>query len=114
MSNINNFFGDVSRSQLQQTSEHSSQTMNLQELDVREVAAFIEEVKKAIPRLELEEEAQAEIVAEIRTVESQITSPKPKTGIIKESLKSIGRILEGAAAGAIGTGLLSALAQFFS
>jgi hypothetical protein len=50
-----------------------------------------------LPELGLPPEAHAEVEAEIRTVEAQLGSPRPKRAIIDESLCTIRRLLEGVA-----------------
>jgi hypothetical protein len=44
--------------------------------------------------LKLSAETQAELIAEIRTVQAQVTSPNPKSSIVCESLNVVGKILE--------------------
>jgi hypothetical protein len=47
----------------------------------------------------------AELEAEIETIKSQLKSPKPKAGIIREGLKSIRTILESCVGSAMGAQL---------
>jgi hypothetical protein len=67
-----------------------------------EVTAFLGDLRQSIDRLGLDGEAREEVAAEIRTVEAQLESPRPKSTIVRESLGSVRRILEGAAGGAGG------------
>ena len=110
--NVNNFYGEVTGSQIQQSSTDSTQTQEIHQLSYENINAFISELKRNIPNIELEEEATQELNAEISTVEIQTNSPKPKEGIIKESLGSIRRILEGASGSAIGQLLIQLGALF--
>lgn len=100
--NVNNFYGEVTGSQIQQSSTDSSQSQSISNFSTETVSAFISELKSQLESIDLGEEERQELTAEISTVEIQAASPKPKEGIIKESLGSIRRILEGASGGAIG------------
>ena len=59
-------------------------------------------LKSATPGLGLEPELESELRCEIQTIESQLNSPKPKTGILKECFRSVRTILEGTTAAAAG------------
>ena len=109
--NVNNFYGEVTGSQIQQSSVDSSQTQKMQAIDKNNINEFISRLKEEFKRIELGDDLFQEIVAEISTVEAQIVSPRPKKGIIKESLRSIKHILEGASGGAIAQ-LLIQLGKF--
>lgn len=61
-----------------------------------EVSQFLEFLKEKLVDLELNNDDASEIQADISTLELQVDSSRPKVGIIKESLLSIQRILEGA------------------
>ncbi len=99
--NVNNFYGGVTGSQIQQSSTDSQQTQEINSFSIEDIGSFISKLKESIGNIELEEEAKKELNAEISTVEIQTASPKPKNGIIKESIISIRNILEGASGGAI-------------
>ena len=60
-------------------------------------------------KLVLNEEARNELKADIDTIESQINSPKPKHSIIREGIKSVRNILEGAAGSVLAAELLKML-----
>lgn len=100
--NINYFYGDVSNAQIQQSTNHSTQTSKVHQLNIGDVARFVHDLKQAIPRLSLNDNDRSEIAAEANTIEAQIGSPKPKHNIIRESLHSIRSILENAAGNALG------------
>jgi hypothetical protein len=106
---INNFFGSVSNSQIQQHSPNATQVAT-SGLDVEQVKAFLDALSQAVSDLHLEGDDQAEVEAEVATVESQMASPRPKWGILRESLGSIRRVLEGAGGGAAAKVLLDLLA----
>jgi hypothetical protein len=64
-------------------------------------------VAALLPELALPPETRAEVEAEIRTVEAQVGSPRPKRAIIHESLRTIRAVLEGAAGNAATAPLLA-------
>ena len=68
-------------------------------LDLAAVSAFIESLRKQLPKLELDEDVKSEIVAEVASVAAQVSSPKPKQSILREGLGSLRNILEGAGGG---------------
>jgi len=64
-------------------------------------------VAALLPETALSPETRAEVEAEIRTVEAQVSSPRPKRAIIHESLRTIRAVLEGAAGNAAYAQLLA-------
>ena len=103
--NVTNFYGPVQSSQIQQQTTDSSQVMNIQQADLSDIKDFLEAIQKEIKELKLSDESWRELEAEIKTAEVQISSPKPKHRIIRESLSTIRHILE-TAAGGVGAKLL--------
>ena len=95
--NVNNFFGSVHHSQIQQDSESSPQIMASGGLDLQDLRALLGDIKANIDSVPLSRESKAELRAELATVESQVESPRPKPAIIREGLRSVRHILEGAA-----------------
>jgi hypothetical protein len=91
---VNNFYGTVQNQQIQQHTSSSSQTMNIEQSDLSSLKEFLEKILNQIDELNLTAEGREELVAEIKTAEIQISSPKPKHPIIRESLSTIRRILE--------------------
>jgi len=75
---------------------------------------FIQKLEQLLPEMPLQDETKLELAAEAQTVKIQIASPKPKVGILRESLQTIRAILEGIAGNAIYAGLVSSLNQFLS
>ena len=110
--NVNNFFGGVEQAQFQHGSTHSVQIMHIEEgANLEAVGNFLATLKEAIPELGLDGAQQSELDAEIRTAESQLQSPKPKRRIIKEALRSMYRIVSGAAKSALTAKLIAELSQ---
>ncbi len=68
----------------------------LNESQSQSILTGIGELKKHIARLKLEPKEKSNLEAEVRTIEAQIDSPKPKPTILDESLGSMRAILEAA------------------
>ncbi|GMV31877.1 MAG: hypothetical protein AMXMBFR59_40020 [Rhodanobacteraceae bacterium] len=90
-----------------ETSDQRLREVNLTPFsaELRQIISELEEVKN------LGGEAKAELAAEIGTLKSQCESPKPKAGIVKESLGSVRRILEEAGGNLMAAGLLPSLTR---
>ena len=104
--NVNNFYGEVTGSQIQQNSPNANQTQSLKEFSTTNIKNFISSLKNKVDKIELEDDIAKELNAEILTIEIQNTSPRPKESILKESLSSIRTILEGATGSVAGQLLL--------
>ena len=98
--NVNNFYGAVTGTQIQQGSLDSEQSIRVEGLSIDSVVQFIETLRKELPSLAIGDDTSRELCLDISTVETQIKSPNPKDNIVRESLNSIRRILEGASGGA--------------
>ncbi len=83
-------------SQIQQGTISSNQAGTFKLTNGVEINDFLKLLKEQLPDLSLNPEDRLEIKSDISTLQSQIESSRPKPGIIKESLLSIQRILEGA------------------
>lgn len=108
---ITNNIGSMRHSQLQQHFSGSSQVINAA-LNLEALTELIRLLNSAKSTLPLESSIRAEYVAEIQTLESQASSPKPKTTILAESLKSIRTILEGAAGNVLASDLAQKIGAF--
>jgi hypothetical protein len=51
-------------------------------------------IKSKAGKLGLDFDAMAEIMADLKTIDAQLSSPKPKTAIIRESFRSVQRVLK--------------------
>lgn len=98
--NINNFFGDVSGSNLQQASGHANRQYIETYFNIGKIENVVSIIRDNLNNLVIDEERKSEIGSDLQTIEAQLNSPKPKPPIIKESLKSIRAVLEGAGGGA--------------
>lgn len=95
---VTNFYGAVHQPQLQQGNEVAVQTHGA--IDIASVKVLVDAAAVLASGLHgtLAEELEAELV----TLRAQISSPNPKNGVLRESLKSLRSIFEGATGGAAG------------
>lgn len=105
--NIKNYIqGNIEHSQIQVESAHSVQKGSFKKFDVSQLKDVTSALKVSLDKLGIEGDNKAELISEIRTLESQADSPKPKDSIIRESLTSVRKILEGAVGSLVANGLL--------
>ncbi len=98
-------FGDVSGSQIQISSNGSTQTQaNTTGIDIDGLKGLIDALSVALERVQ--GDAADELRAELATLKAQADSPKPKWEIIRATARSIKTVAEGAAGG-----LIAGLAQ---
>ena len=92
-------------STIQQGTTNSSQNTHVVIQNCQDIQKFISILSSSLNDLSLKMDARAELDAEIETIRSQVGSPKPKAGIIREGLKSIRTILESCVGSALGAQL---------
>lgn len=98
--------GNVSNSQIGQAGGDVSQTLSA---DSREqVATFIKNFRAALPSLHLADDVQAEVVAELDTVEAQLRSPRPKRQILQASLNFLRDVAANLTSSGVAAGLIAA------
>jgi hypothetical protein len=100
--------GSVYGSPMQANSPGAHQTVSVS-MNLASVQDFLRDVEQSAPALNLPITESQELAAEITTIRAQLQSPKPKQDIIREGLRSIRTILEGAGGSLTATGLLNAL-----
>jgi hypothetical protein len=103
--------GSMENSQLQQDSPGASQIFNVG-ADSSQLIEFVSKIKASVKELGLDSDSEKELNSEILTIEIQSKSPKPKSNIIFESLKTIRSVLEGAAGSVVATPFLAQLGNF--
>lgn len=97
---------NMSNSQIQQGTDNSTQVFNYSSEKLDAIVELTKSIKHQIDKLGLSQDKLDEVTADIKTIDSQINSPKPKPNIIKESLLSLKTILEGVAGNMIADILL--------
>lgn len=110
INNITHFHASVSNSQIQQFTEHSSQTLS-SNVDLNALAELLTTIRTFLPSLELAPVELAEAEVELRTLELQAASPKPKFGVVRESLKSLRTIVEGGAGSLLASGIAAEITK---
>lgn len=106
--------GQMIGSTIQQGSIGSHQAVNIGSEDLEHLRAFIEQLSHSLDEFKLEMDSRNELNAEVATVKAQLSSPKPKASILREGLRSIERILEGAVASAVGVQLANKIPVLLS
>jgi hypothetical protein len=104
----------MSNSQIQQGTVDSTQAGTFASLDLAAVAEFIRGVKAELPQLKLTDDDEAEVQSDIATIETQLSSPRPKVEIVKESLRSIRNIAEGTVGSLAASGIIAGIAKLLS
>ena len=74
---------------------------------IDDLRSLLTQIRQVASEADLAEDDRNELDSECATIDAQLASPRPKRGIIKESLASLRNILEGAA----GSGLAQSIAQ---
>jgi AbiTii-like protein len=107
------YHGNVGTSQIQQGTVDSSQTISTQ-IDLGGVKSLVAELRSQIPELKLAADRESQMLAELASIEAQLSAPQPRRGVIAECLSSVRNILEGCAGSLIASGLLQQVATVCS
>lgn len=101
------YAGTMINSAIQQGSPGATQSLTVvNQNSLQDLKGFVRSLQGSIDQLDLEEDLQAELEADLRTLEGQTASPKPKKEVVRPVLQSIQRILEGAAGNVTASGFL--------
>jgi hypothetical protein len=103
---VNNFYGDVNHSQIQQNTNNSNQIFTYDLEKINEIIYLLKENAKNI-----ETDQDDEIDDAVQKMETEIKKSNPSMNIIKESLKTIRTVLEGIAGSIIASGILYKISQ---
>lgn len=103
--------GQMAHSQIQQSSSKSIQTGIVDENKYSEIREVIKLLRENLDKLNLI--YKSDIQTKIQTIESQMSSSKPKNTIIKECLISIRSILENATGSMVASDILSKIVALF-
>lgn len=107
---VNNFYGNTSGVQIQQHTQHSIQTQ-INEMDLEKVNEFISMLRGNLSHITLEREVKEALELEISKIPNELMTNKPKTQIIKESMRTIKSVLEGITGSLIASGLLHEISK---
>ena len=83
----------MENSVIQQGSPGSVQKVNYGTTELDKVKAILAELEKRMDQINLSANDNQEMLQEIQTIKAQLGSPKPKSVIISESLKTIRELL---------------------
>ena len=104
---------EMSHSQIQANTHDSKQLILEKSIDPARILEFVEKVRGDLKLIDLTPNSAKELEKELATLESQAKSPRPKDTIIRDALRSVRTILEGAAGSAAGAAILSVLRSLF-
>ena len=105
----------ISNSPIQQGSPGATQSLTvIGQGHQQQLGDIVRSLRASMDDLELEEADRAELEAELRTLEAQVASPKPKKEIVYPSLQSARNILVGAASGATAQGIIEGISLLLS
>lgn len=105
---IGNVIGSMTESQIQQDTQHSSQTYQ-KSIDIEAVRCILGELLSRRDELRLAAEDRLRLDELLERLECEINSPDLKTRVVRESLSSIRSIIEGAASSALFQGISIAI-----
>lgn len=86
--------GTMTNSNIAQASSHASQTITISHDTKKDILEITNLLKEFLDKQELQQDQRDELRSDISTIKSQLDSPKPKVGILSESLSSVKNILE--------------------
>lgn len=92
---------------IQQGGQVTTQVVHFDLAESDTMRHFVAEIHGALANLRLSEDQMKELHSDLATIESQLSSPRVKPGIIRETLSSVRNVLEGAAGSAVAAGLLA-------
>lgn len=88
-------------SQIQQGTKDSTQSF-VSNGGVEQMVGLVSEIRDVLAGAGLPRESVEAVEADLATIEAQSRSPQPKPGIMKEAIRSVKTVLEGAVGSALG------------
>lgn len=101
----------MAHSQIQQGTADSTQSGTFASLDLAAVAEFVRGLKNQLSQLGLTGDDEAVAQSDLATIETQLSSPRPKAEIVKESLRSLRNIAEGTVGSIAASGIVAGIAK---
>lgn len=102
---VNNFYGDILNSQIQQNSNHSSQTIN-NALDIGKVVKVLELINTHKKDILVSLDNPKDFKKELDVANDEVNKANPSKEVISQSFKTIRNILEGITGNLIAAGIL--------
>jgi hypothetical protein len=106
--------GTMSNSTLQQATQNSIINYHYNRENINELESIIEQLKIIQDTLNISVELHQELLSEIETLDIQKKSPKPKSIIINESLKTVRNLLENVVGNAITPTIIASITSFMN
>jgi hypothetical protein len=103
--------GTMNNSTLQQATINSTIYFNVDDSNLSMIDGIISSIRAIQDSLQLSNEINQELWSELQTLEIQRKSPKPKSTIMTEALKSLRTILEGIAGNAMAPIIVSQITK---
>ncbi len=112
---VNNFFGDVVNTQIQQDVKNSqqSQTITYDEQTRARIIKYLKKLEDNVDQVGLDEGNLRIIKDNSCVLEHEVTKQNSSPGIVKEAFATIRNILEGATGSLIAAGLLYEMSRIF-
>lgn len=107
--NIETLIQGTANSQIQVRSVNSTQQQGVGHEQLEDIARLIQACNPITEAADTSDIAR-EIVAELQTLQAQVASPRPNRSVLRHSMESLQRVLEGAAGSALATKVPDALA----
>lgn len=105
---INNFFsGDVNNSQIQQNSNHSSQTIILEQNDIDSIKQLVSLLNDSIPDLPVEKDNIDCISEQLKVISKEMRAKEPKKSIISKCFSTVKNILVNVPTNLLVSGIIS-------
>lgn len=110
-----NVGGSVTDSQINTGDQvNQTYTKQVQALDLKALAEFLDRLKQELPTLQLSEEDELMAKGNISTIQAQLETKKPIPGILKESLRTLRNVLEGATGSIVASDLVPKITAFLA
>ena len=110
---VNNFYGNVSNSQIQQNSNYSSQTIN-NSLDIDKIVKVLELINTHKKDILVSLDNPKDFEQELDAVNNEVKKASPSKVVLSQSLKTLRNILEEITGNVIAAGILYQLKLIFS
>lgn len=109
---VNNFYGPLHNTQIQQHSNHSTQNMQVETLDLEKLKTLVGVIQDNLKGINLKNSEQDLVEKELSKISDEIQSPKPNAGLVQKSLKTIGSVLEKVTSSLIASGIIHEISKF--
>lgn len=115
MNTTNNFYGNISNSQIQQNTQNSAQTLSISETYEKsaELSQWLStEFNNHIKEINLDTERLNIIEDTLKGLNSELNKENPSNKFVKEGLSTLRNLLEGVSGSIIASGLIYQLGLF--